>query len=56
LEEILTNRNRLSEDILQDVKEAAAGYGVAIARADVKDLAFPGNLQEIMNRVLPPSG
>jgi regulator of protease activity HflC (stomatin/prohibitin superfamily) len=52
LEEILTNRHRLSEDILRDVKESAAGYGVAIARADVKDLVFPGNLQEIMNRVL----
>jgi regulator of protease activity HflC (stomatin/prohibitin superfamily) len=52
LEEILTNRNRLSEDILQDVKESATGYGVAIVRADVKDLVFPGNLQEIMNRVL----
>jgi regulator of protease activity HflC (stomatin/prohibitin superfamily) len=32
--------------------EAATSYGVAIRRADVKDLAFPGNLQEIMNRVL----
>src|SRR5215471_11643973 len=52
LEEILTNRNRLSSDILDDVKEAAASYGVAILRADVKDLVFPGNLQEIMNRVL----
>ena len=52
LEEILTNRNRLSEDILSDVKESAAGYGVNILRADVKDLVFPGNLQEIMNRVL----
>ncbi len=52
LEEILTNRNRLSEDILRDVKESAATYGVAIYRADVKDLIFPGNLQEIMNRVL----
>ncbi len=52
LEEILTNRNRLSEDILTDVKEAATSYGVAIFRADVKDLIFPGNLQEIMNRVL----
>jgi regulator of protease activity HflC (stomatin/prohibitin superfamily) len=52
LEEILTNRTRLSEDILIDVKESAAGYGVAILRADVKDLIFPGNLQEIMNRVL----
>jgi regulator of protease activity HflC (stomatin/prohibitin superfamily) len=52
LEEILTNRHRLSEEILRDVKEAAARYGVLIARADVKDLVFPGNLQEIMNRVL----
>src|SRR6267142_325117 len=46
LEEILTNRNRLSEDILRDVKEIAAQYGVTIQRADVKDLVFPGNLQE----------
>ncbi len=52
LEEILTNRNRLSEDILRDVKNTAAGYGVTIQRADVKDLVFPGNLQEIMNKVL----
>lgn len=52
LEEILTNRNRLSEDILRDVKNTAATYGVTIHRADVKDLVFPGNLQEIMNKVL----
>ena len=52
LEENMTNRHRLSEEILRDVKEAAASYGVAIARADVKDLVFPGNLQEIMNKVL----
>lgn len=52
LEEILTNRNKLSEDILADVKDAAGGYGVAIMRADVKDLIFPGNLQDVMNRVL----
>lgn len=52
LEDILTNRNRLSEDILRDVKSTAATYGVTILRADVKDLAFPGNLQEVMNKVL----
>jgi regulator of protease activity HflC (stomatin/prohibitin superfamily) len=37
---------------LREVKESASSYGVSIARADVKDLVFPGNLQEIMNRVL----
>jgi regulator of protease activity HflC (stomatin/prohibitin superfamily) len=52
LEQILTERNQLSEDILRDVKEIAARYGVNIVRADVKDLIFPGNLQEIMNKVL----
>lgn len=52
LESILTNRTQLSEDILREVTATAAGYGVAILRADVKDLIFPGNLQEIMNRVL----
>jgi regulator of protease activity HflC (stomatin/prohibitin superfamily) len=52
LEDILTNRTRLSDDILREVKESAISYGVAIGRADVKDLVFPGNLQEIMNRVL----
>jgi regulator of protease activity HflC (stomatin/prohibitin superfamily) len=52
LEEILTNRNRLSEDILADVKDVALKYGVNIVRADVKDLVFPGNLQEVMNKVL----
>ena len=52
LDEILTDRNRLSEDIQRDVYKAAGTYGVTIARADVKDLIFPGNLQEIMNKVL----
>lgn len=52
LDEILTNRNKLSDDILHDVAEGAAAYGIAIQRAHVKDLVFPGNLQEIMNRVL----
>jgi regulator of protease activity HflC (stomatin/prohibitin superfamily) len=52
LEQILTNRNQLSEDILQDTRDAAARYGVTILRADVKDLIFPGNVQDVMNRVL----
>ena len=56
LEEILTNRNRLSEDILSDVKESANGYGVAIRRADVKDLIFPGNLQARHAREPGPKG
>ena len=52
LEEIMTNRTRLSGEILNEVREPATSYGVTIHRADVKDLIFPGNLQEVMNRVL----
>lgn len=52
LEDILTNRNKLNEDILEDVTESATSFGVEIKRADVKDLIFPGDLQTIMNRVL----
>ena len=52
LEQILTNRNQLSEEILREVQDAAARYGVAILRANVKDLIFPGNLQDVMNKVL----
>ncbi len=52
LEQILTNRNQLSDDILSEVKESAASYGVEIGRADVKDLIFPGNLEQVMNYVL----
>jgi regulator of protease activity HflC (stomatin/prohibitin superfamily) len=52
LEEILTDRNRLSADILGDVYKVAGAYGVTISRAEIKDLIFPGNLQEIMNKVL----
>src|SRR5262249_61154263 len=36
----------ISEDILRDIKEASTSYGVAIFRADVKDIVFPGNLFE----------
>ena len=52
LDEILKDRNEISEAVRADVREAAASYGVEISRADVKDLVFPGNLREIMNRVL----
>lgn len=42
----------MRSEILEDVKEIAAGYGVNIGRGDVRDLSFPGNVQEVMNRVL----
>jgi regulator of protease activity HflC (stomatin/prohibitin superfamily) len=52
LDAILSDRNEISDTVRDDVKTVAAGYGVEILRADVKDLVFPGNLREIMNQVL----
>jgi len=52
LDAILSDRNEISDAVRLDVRGTAAGYGVSIIRADVKDLAFPGNLREIMNQVL----
>lgn len=52
LDAILSDRNEISDNVKEDVSEAAAGYGVEILRADVKDLVFPGNLRQIMNQVL----
>lgn len=52
LEDILSDRNEISDAVREDVSDSAANYGVEIIRADVKDLVFPGNLREIMNQVL----
>ncbi len=52
LDQILRDRNELSDAIREDVRASAQSYGVEIHRADVKDLVFPGNLREIMNKVI----
>src|SRR2546426_8080510 len=46
LDQILRDRNEISDAIREDVKASAQSYGVEILRADVKDLVFPGNLRE----------
>ena len=52
LEAILGDRNEISDAVREVVSGQAADYGVNVERAEVKDLAFPGNLREIMNQVL----
>lgn len=52
LDQILTDRNEISDAVKRDVSDSAAGYGVEVIRGDVKDLVFPGNLREIMNMVI----
>lgn len=52
LDQILIDRNDLSNAIKADVAGSLLAYGVEILRADVKDLVFPGNLKELMNKVI----
>jgi regulator of protease activity HflC (stomatin/prohibitin superfamily) len=52
LDQILKDRNELSNAIKTDVSGSARVYGVEVLRADVKDLVFPGNLREVMNKVI----
>ena len=52
LDQILLDRNELSNAIKSDVAASLLAYGVEILRADVKDLVFPGALREVMNKVI----
>lgn len=52
LDQIFRDRNEISQAIRDDLKASAQAYGVEVRRADVKDIVFPGNLREIMNRVI----
>jgi regulator of protease activity HflC (stomatin/prohibitin superfamily) len=52
LDQILRDRNDISDAVREDVGRSGAGYGVEILRADVKDLVFPGNLREVMNKAI----
>lgn len=52
LDQILKDRNELSEAIQADISGPAKQLGVTVLRADVKDIIFPGQLRELMNRVI----
>lgn len=52
LDQILKDRNELSEAIQSDISGPAKQFGVTVLRADVKDIIFPGQLRELMNRVI----
>jgi regulator of protease activity HflC (stomatin/prohibitin superfamily) len=52
LDQILKDRNELSEAIQSDISGPAMKFGVTVLRADVKDIIFPGQLRELMNKVI----
>lgn len=52
LDELLEQKDVISEAILQSVKSKVASLGVAIFSCGIKDIILPGDVKDIMNQVL----
>lgn len=52
LDEILENKDRMSEYIFKKIKEKENDFFVTVTSAGVKDIILPGEIREIMNTVL----
>jgi regulator of protease activity HflC (stomatin/prohibitin superfamily) len=52
LDEILENKEQMSQAMLARLKEKEAEYFVAFSEAGVKDIILPGEIRSIMNTVL----
>ncbi len=52
LDELLENRDSVSEKVLEILREKEETYAVSFLEAGVKDLILPGEIRDIMNTVL----
>lgn len=52
LDELLENKEAISEYVLETLKDEAADLGVSIKGCGVRDIILPGDMKEIMNQVL----
>lgn len=52
LDELLEQKDVISEAILQSVKNKVASLGVSIFSCGIKDIILPGDVKDIMNQVL----
>lgn len=52
LDEILENKDQISQYILEKLRERAPGLYVEVADGGVKDIILPGEIRDIMNTVL----
>ncbi len=52
LDELLAKKEDVAPFILRDVSEKATKLGVTVATAGIRDIILPGDVKEIMNRVL----
>ncbi|MBU42874.1 MAG: peptidase [Spirochaetaceae bacterium] len=52
LDELLENREKIGTTVLEHVKEKAEAIGYKLISAGARDIILPGEVREIMNRVL----
>jgi regulator of protease activity HflC (stomatin/prohibitin superfamily) len=51
-DEILEEKDQISTHILEILKQKQASLGIAFSSAGIKDIILPGDVRDIMNRVL----
>lgn len=52
LDELLENKEKVSESVLKTATQKANELGVAVLSAGIRDVILPGEVREIMNQVL----
>lgn len=52
LDELLSKKDTIAENILEEVKDKIKSLGVVISDAGIRDIILPGDMKEIMNQVL----
>lgn len=52
LDELLENKEKVSDKVLKNVAQKANDLGVAVLSAGIRDVILPGEVREIMNQVL----
>lgn len=52
LDALLSSREKISGDLLETLQTSAAELGVGVTDLGIRDLILPGEVREIMNRVL----
>ena len=51
LDELLTGREQISENICQIVDKATDGWGIKVQNVELKDVALPGEMQRVIAKV-----
>lgn len=52
LDELLSKKDTIAENILEEVKDKIKSLGVVVSDAGIRDIILPGDIKEIINQVL----